>query len=280
MTPAPRRTDTGLAASALAVAVTGRHLIADVTLRVAPGEIVVVAGPNGAGKSTLLRCLSGELRPSSGSVTLDGVPVSSQSAAALALRRAVVPQASVLHFPFTVAEVVALAATVPGLSTPDARQRAAITRAMARADVGHLAGRLYPTLSGGERQRVHLARALCQLALAPHAEGTRALLLDEPTASLDISHQLMILEAAREEARTGIAVLAILHDLNLAATFADRIALMACGRLLAIARPAAILDDARLSGAFACTVCANRPPPGGEPYVLPQACAAGPRTLA
>lgn len=256
----------------VSVEVDGKRLINDVTLDVPAGGVCVLIGPNGAGKSTLLKTLTGEARLCGGSILIDGRDVASLSPRDLAQRRAVVPQSSHLQFPFSVEEVVLLGASVPGFGRRDGGMRGAAAKAMAAADVAHLAGRDYPTLSGGERQRVHLARALCQLWNAPPVTGTRALFLDEPTSSLDIGHQLLILDAAREEARNGIAILMVLHDFNLAARYADRVALMCRGRLAAVGEPREIIASAALSRPFGCEVQTNTPPPDSGPFVLPQAC--------
>lgn len=260
----------------ISYAIAGSELLSGVSLDISPGEVVVAAGPNGAGKSTLLRILSGEQLPSRGSVLLDGVALSQYGAAQLACRRAVVPQASQLQFPFCVSEVVSLGISVPGFGHDDAASRHHVASAMGRADVVHLAQRLYPTLSGGERQRVHLARALCQLSAAPRHKGTYALFLDEPTASLDLAHQLLILEEARKEASRGLAVIVVLHDLNLAARYANRIVLLDRGRLVAFGRPEDVLQDDLLSEVFCCKVHVGVLPREPLPFLLPQACDLGP----
>lgn len=255
----------------VSVDVDGKRLIDDITLDVPAGGVSVLIGPNGAGKSTLLKALTGEQRICGGSILIDGRDVAAMAPRELAQRRAVVPQSSRLHFPFTAEEVVLLGASVPGFGPRDDSVGVNADRAMAAADVAHFAHRAYPTLSGGERQRVHLARALCQLWNAPPVRGTRALFLDEPTSSLDIAHQLLILDAARKEAQKGIAVLVVLHDLNLAARYADRVALMSNGRLHAVGTPDEIIETETLSLAFGCRVATNTVPENG-PFMLPQTC--------
>jgi iron complex transport system ATP-binding protein len=261
-----------LEAQRASYAVDGRRLVADIDLELCAGRLVCLVGPNGAGKSTLLRLISGEIAPSEGSVRLDGRELKTVAASELARRRAVVPQAAVLSFPFTVLEVVLLGATVPGfgLSAPRA-ERAALT-AIRTVGMSGFEERLFTQLSGGERQRVHIARALCQLATAdrPGGEST-ALLLDEPTANLDLSHQCIVLEEARRQARAGRAVLAILHDLNLAAAFGDEIVLMSRGRIAAKGTARDVFRDDLLSQVYACAVRTNVTPAGGVPFVLPHA---------
>lgn len=201
------------------------RILSDVSLRVAPGEFVAIIGPNGAGKSSLLSLLSGERRPSSGELRLDGRPIGEWRAKDLARRRAVMFQHSGLAFPFTVAEVVALgggAVAVPS---------GVLDRAMRFARVADLAQRLYTTLSGGERQRVHFARALVQLHAVPAGQAP-FLLLDEPTSSLDPGHQHGLLASARSwMAESGGAVVAVLHDLSLAARYGDRAVLLSRGEV-------------------------------------------------
>jgi iron complex transport system ATP-binding protein len=251
----------------------GQALLAGINMEVAPGCVTAVIGPNGAGKSTLLRILSGEIAPTRGPVRLDGRALRTFSAAELARRRAVVPQASAMSFPFTVREVVMLGVAVPGFPLSAALLGDRCEEALDAVGLAPFAERLYPTLSGGERQRVHIAQALCQLAAAPPSreDATRCFLLDEPTASLDLAHQAYVLGAIRQQARRNHAVLAILHDLNLAAAAADHIVLLAAGRMTAAGSPREVLRDDLLSTAYGCQVTANRIPYDGKPFVLPPA---------
>ncbi len=246
-----------------------RRVLSDVTLAFAPGQLVVIAGPNGAGKSTLIKALSGELSPSQGAVLLDGVALHRMPAAALAARRAVVPQATVLSFPFTVLEVVRLGSSVPGFGH-DGHDESAIA-ALASVDLSHLAHRLYTELSGGERQRVHFARALCQLRSSTFVAGPTVLLLDEPTSNLDLAHQMLLLGQAKQEARAGRIVVAVLHDLNLAAAWADEVILIGNGGVVAQGTPNAIFSDTVLSELYDQGIRVNTTPSDGRPFVLPQA---------
>jgi iron complex transport system ATP-binding protein len=250
---------------------TGGHaLLAGIDVALEPGQVTVVIGPNGAGKTTLLRVLSGEIAPTRGEARLDGRHLGSFSASELARRRAVVPQASALAFAFTVREVVMLGVTVPGFQLADTAARAEADAALGAMGLLDLADRLHPTLSGGERQRVHVARALCQLGLAPHRpRETHCFLLDEPTSSLDLAHQAHVMAAMRRQADLGHVVVSILHDLNLAAALADRLLLIASGRLIAAGRPGEVLQDELLSASYGCRVTANRVPVDGRPFVLP-----------
>ena len=251
--------------------INGKRLVDSVDLALPPGKVVAIVGPNGAGKSTLLRLLAGELAPTAGNVRLDGRELRSLAPGELARRRAVVPQSAALSFPFTVLEVVLLGATVPGFALAEPRALAIATDALRTVGLQGFEQRLFTELSGGERQRVHIARALCQLATAkPRPGETAALLLDEPTANLDLSHQGAVLGEARRQAGRGLAVLAILHDLNLAAAYADDIVLMARGRIRASGKPADILRDDLLSELYGCPVRTNATPANGAPFVIPQ----------
>ncbi len=250
----------------------GSTLLRGVDVGVRAGRIVVLIGPNGAGKSTLLRVLSGDLKPTQGQVLLDGRPLGAFPPSELARRRAVVPQSSALSFPFTVLEVTMLGVTVPGFGLSDAEARKAALDALASLDMADLQGRSYVHLSGGERQRVHIARALCQLAMPAWRSGqTRCFLLDEPTASLDLAHQIQVLAALRRQADAGHAVLAVLHDLNLAAALADDIVLLARTQVVAAGSAREVLRDDLLSDAYGCPVRTNQTPQGDRPFVLPPA---------
>ena len=240
-------------------------LLDGVSLEARPGEVLAVVGPNGAGKTTALRALSGEAAPSAGAATLDGAPLAGLEARALARRRAVMPQASTLPFDFSVLEVVLLGRT-PHRATRAADLEAA-HRALVEAGVEAFAGRRYPTLSGGEQQRVHLARALAQLD-GP-ADAARYLLLDEPTSALDLAHQHAVLRTARRRAAEGVGVVAVLHDLNHAAQYADRVAVLARGRLVACGPPRDVLTAEVVAEAFGVAVVVTEHPCAACPLVVP-----------
>lgn len=240
----------------------GRRLLDQVSLTLEPGQVVVVVGPNGAGKSSLMKVLAGEIRPARGVVRLDGVEITRLAASVLARRRAVLAQSSEVAFPFTVGEVVSI-----GLIDPvvDAARR--VEELLDQVDLPGFAARRFEALSGGERQRVHLARILAQLGVARRG-APGYLLLDEPTASLDLSHQLLVLEVARRHAREGGGVLAILHDLNLAAMVADELVVLQRGRVAARGAPGAVLQDDMLRRVFEVEARMNVTPDG--PFLLPQ----------
>jgi len=228
-------------AESVSLTIGGKAILAPSDLAIGPGRVTVLVGPNGAGKSTLLKILAGEMRADSGRVTIDGIEIASLTARALARARAVLPQSGAIAFDFTADEVVRIG-LAPGV--PRAAANEIVRRALAAVGLAGRAGQLGPTLSGGEQQRVQLARVLAQL----WSSGGRSpyLLLDEPTASLDLAHQLLVLQAAREHAESGGGVLAILHDLNLAAMAADRIVVLCRGRIVADGPPAAVITAAML----------------------------------
>jgi iron complex transport system ATP-binding protein len=204
-------------------------LLATVHTQFVPGRVTAILGPNGAGKSTLLAMLSGQRAPRSGQVWMGGQPVSGKGAQALARQRAVLPQDTAVAFDFTVQEVVEMG-RFPHRQQPSRHEARIVTEAMQATGVAHLAGRSINTLSGGERARSHLARALAQI-WEPLPDGvTRWLLLDEPTAALDLAHQHHTLALVRRWAvEQGVGVVAVLHDLNLALRYAHDSLLLAPG---------------------------------------------------
>jgi iron complex transport system ATP-binding protein len=259
-----------LAAEAVGYSIRGQSIVRDVCVTLRAGRMTVVIGPNGAGKSTLLRLLTGELAPSTGQVLLEGTPLAALPAWRLACRRAVMMQAARLAFPFTAHEVTALGASGVGRALRrDAVDDLAV-KALTLADAAHLAGRAYQTLSGGEQQRVQFARALAQLEAGRSVEPRQILFLDEPVSSLDLKHQLALLDAAQALAAEGRAVLAVLHDINLALAYADDLVVMHGGRVAAQGAPAAVVTDAMLAEVFGVTLRLRATPPAGSPFLLPQ----------
>nr|WP_281371938.1 heme ABC transporter ATP-binding protein [Modestobacter versicolor] len=249
-------------AAGLSVALDGTPVLHDVTLPVRAGELLVLAGPNGAGKSTLLGALAGDLAPTAGCVRLAGADVRRLRADELARRRSVMPQDHRVAFSFRVRQLVEMG-RAPWRRTPRADEDdALVDAALAAADVPHLADRLYPTLSGGERARTAFARTL--------AQDCPVLLLDEPTAALDVQHQERLLAHTRSLTRGGAAAVAVLHDLNLAAGHADRVALLAGGRLRALGTPAEVLTADLLSEVYEHPIDVLPHPVGGGPLVLPR----------
>ncbi|MBW4696286.1 MAG: heme ABC transporter ATP-binding protein [Aphanocapsa lilacina HA4352-LM1] len=256
-----------LKAEGVGVHLGGRWLLEQVSLEAIPGEVIAIIGPNGAGKSTLLKTLAGEIRPTRGSVSMAGKPLADWPARERACVRAVLPQSSTLAFAFRAFEVVLMGRTPHSRGLEGERDRHIAREAMAAAGVAHLTERLYPTLSGGERQRVQLARVLAQIWEAP-PDSPRYLLLDEPTASLDLTHQHGTLVVARGFARQGAAVITVLHDLNLAAQYADRLALLKDGKLLVVGPPDIVLTAEWIETGFGLQTLVLRHPRLGCPLVI------------
>ena len=253
-----------LAIDAVSVAFAeGPPALDGVSLALPRGRLVGLLGPNGCGKSTLLRVAAGLLPPRSGSVHLDGRPLAAWSRAEIAHRIAFVPQDALVPEAFTGWDI-ALAGRTPYLRPlrgPSRSDEAVARDALAHVDAAHLADRRAGEMSGGERQRLLLARAI--------AQETSVLLLDEPTTHLDLPHQLAILDFALRFAReSDLAVLAVFHDLNLAAAYCDEIALMADGRILVHGPPAAVVAPAWIAEVYGIDVAVVPHPATGRPVVL------------
>ncbi len=252
-----------LEVSGIACGYDGGDVLTDVSLRLAPGDFVALAGPNGSGKSTLIRAMSRVLRPRRGRATFEGADLYELPARRSAQAIAVLPQESTLEFEFTCEEIV-LMGRAPHLGrfeTEGARDLAVVREAMERTSTWELRHRPVLELSGGERQRVLLARAF--------AQEPRVLLLDEPTSHLDLAFQVQILRlvrALRDEKKT--AVLASLHDLNLASAYADRLVLLSGGRVAATGAPKDVLTEAVLRPVFGEGLSVRAHPDTGAPLVL------------
>ena len=243
----------------LNVRVRDKYLLEEVSFEAHKGEIVAILGANGAGKSTLLKTLCGEIRPDAGKVLFGGIPLNEWNTDSISKVRAILPQASKLNFPFKVEEVALLGRTPHIEFTESERDYKAAHNALEMADVGHLKKRSYGTLSGGERQRVQLARVLAQIWEYKTGE-TRYLLLDEPTSSLDLAHQHLALNAARRFASENTVVIVVLHDINLAAQYADRILILKNGRSIAFDSPKKVLNERVIREAFGIEVLISEHP--------------------
>lgn len=228
------------------------------------GHVTAVIGPNGSGKTTLLRAVSGDV-PYDGQILLDGDDIARLKPWELATRRAVLPQAATLAFPFTVAEVVRLGLT----SGAHAARTDLIARALAEVEMEPFAGRLYQELSGGQQARVQLARIRVQIWEPVQAGRARWLFLDEPVASLDIAHQIGVMRLLRRFADAGGGVVMVLHDLNLAAMAADTVWLVHDGRMLQAGPPSEVIGGPGLATAYGCPITANHLPAAGTTFVLP-----------
>ncbi|MCA0936554.1 heme ABC transporter ATP-binding protein [Vibrio alginolyticus] len=222
-----------------------RVVLDDISIDIRAGEVTALLGPNGAGKSTLLKLLCGEI-PSHNDIEYFGQAKDCWQPEDIAKHLAMLPQHSTLTFPFLAREVVELGA-IP-LAVSNKETSALALHYMEKTDVLHLADRLYPALSGGEKQRLHLARVLTQLH---HSGEKKILMLDEPTSALDLAHQHNTLKIAREAAKAeGAAVVVVLHDLNLAAQYADRLVLLHNGKLVCDATPWDALTPERIEQVY------------------------------
>lgn len=241
----------------------GEAVVRDVTLAVGRGEFLGIIGPNGSGKSTLLRLMSGYLRPWAGEVRVEGQPVAAYEQCALGRLIGVVPQETWVAFPFSVTEMVLFGRTphLRGFGFEGKADLEAAERAMARTATSHLARRPVTELSGGERQRVILARAL--------AQEPAILLLDEPAAFLDIRHEVEVYDLLRDLQGEGMTVVSVLHDLNLAALYCDRLLLLDGGRVARAGSAGEVLTEANLAAVYGARVYVTRNAVTGCVNVLP-----------
>lgn len=253
--PAPHASGEALVeAAGLGVTLGGTRILEGIDLTVRAGEILAILGPNGAGKSTLLGALAGDIRHS-GDARIAGRPVGEWTPRELALRRSVLRQSNPLSFPFNVLDVVRMGrAPWRGLDEALANEQI-VAEELARTDTLRFAERTFTSLSGGERARVALARALAQRAAV--------LMLDEPSAALDINYQEQVLALARWYARRGNAVIVVLHDLAAAAAYADRVLVLDRGRARALGTPAEVLDAGLLSEVYRHPIRVRAEPEGG-----------------
>ena len=248
-----------LTAAGLAVEIDGVRLLDAVDFSATPGRVHALIGPNGAGKSTLLAALAGDRAAASGTVHLGDTAVASQAPKALARLRAVLTQEHTVSFPFPVREIVAMGRHPWAGSAAADDDDHEIDAAMAATDVSHLAARTVPSLSGGERARVALARIV--------AQRTPVLLLDEPTAALDLKHQEDVLRLARSLAASGHAVVMVVHDLSLAGAVADRVALLSRGALVSVGAPSEVLTAEAISEVYGLVVRVIEL--DGRPHIVP-----------
>ncbi len=250
-----------LQARGLRVERSGRAVLDAVDVDVTTGRVLALVGPNGAGKSTLLAALAGDLHAAAGTVALDGRPLSAWSQRAMARRRAVLPQQHRVGFGFTVEEIVRMG-RAPWARTDRAMDDDAVVDAALRTcDVERFRDRSFTTLSGGEQARVALARVL--------AQECPVMMLDEPTAALDLHHQESVMRIAEERARAGAAVVVVLHDLGLAAAYADRVMVLDGGRVAADGPPQDVLTGELLSVVYRHRVEVLDHPSGGRPLIVP-----------
>ncbi|MEM6304256.1 MAG: heme ABC transporter ATP-binding protein [Pseudomonadota bacterium] len=252
-----------LNAQGIGVSAGKKVILTDVGFQAHAGALTAIVGPNGSGKSTLLKALTGEIK-ASGTADINGLDIHTAAPERLAEVRAVLPQSTPMSFPFQVLEVVRLGLRYRGEGSDEAA-----LEAIRQVGLQGYEARFYQELSGGEQQRTQLARVLAQVWSPFEAVEPKWLFLDEPVASLDIAHQLEVMTLARDFADAGGGVLAVMHDLNLSAMFADKVLVMKDGRLVADGPVRETLTDALLSRVYGCRVQSCAPPGAQEWYVLP-----------
>ena len=261
----PGRAERGtvvMSAEDVALSFGGVTVLDGVDVEVRAGEVLALVGPNGAGKSTLLSVLAGDLAPTRGSVRIDGAPLSEWTTVELAMRRAVLLQQVGLSFQFTVVQAVRMGrAPWAGLDAEELDDEI-VYDALVDTDVLQFADRVFMSLSGGERARAALARVL--------AQQSPVLLLDEPTAALDIRHQEQVLDLARRQAERGDAVVVVLHDLGLAAAHADRVVVLSRGGVAAQGPPELVMTEELLGDVYECEVDIVTNPRSGEMIIVPR----------
>lgn len=241
-----------------------KHMLVDsVSFDLNAGEILAIIGPNGAGKSTLIKALAGDLEHI-GEANIEGL---ANTPMERARQLAVLPQLSLLNFPYRVSEVVNLA-RIPHASGW-ARDEEVVDQALSLMDISFLKDRLYTELSGGEKQRVQLARALAQIwDVGDAANGTRILLLDEPTTALDLGHQRDLMLAVQKFARQGVAVVMVLHDVNLAARYADSMLALLCSQQIAYGCVEEVVTVDNINRLFGIQAEIVKHPKSGVPVVI------------
>jgi len=236
------------------------QLLKDISLDVVPGEVLALVGPNGAGKSTFLSALAGDLILSRGQVFYNQCDLSKLSIQERSFYRSVMSQSQPMVFDFSVRNIVEMGWLHQGHGFYNAHFSLATQQVIEQCNITSLVERRFNTLSGGEQKRVHFARALLQLWLPEGSKECRYLLLDEPLANLDIAHELSMLNVIKQSAASGIGVLIVLHDLNLAAKFADKIALFDQGKIVRLGTPEQVLTEDSLSTVYGVPVTVAQTP--------------------
>lgn len=246
-----------------------KQILNHVNLQAKSGAFTIIIGPNGSGKSTFVKALSGEI-PYSGKITLNGYDVRQTKTYEMAKMRAVLPQSTTLVFPFLVHEVVGLGLSVNQITITKAELHNLIQEALERVDLSDYGNLYYHQLSGGEQARVQLARVLCQIWKPIYNGVPRWMILDEPIASLDIQHQIIVMDIAKQFSHSGGGVLAVLHDLNLAAHYADNMILLKEGEIYCEGNASAVLTTQNLRNVYHCSLNVSELPKEDIPFILPQ----------
>jgi iron complex transport system ATP-binding protein len=242
-----------------------RRLVDGLSFCVLAGQFLAVVGPNGAGKSTLLRLLTNELKPTVGAVILNGKALHNYSHPELARKRAVLTQHNKLSLPFEVAEVVMMGRYPFHKNTPDTKDYDIVEACLRKVDMLPFVHRSFTTLSGGEQQRVLLAKALAQI----WEQKGGVLFLDEPTNGMDLKHQFLALELARELTYGGVTVIAVLHDLNMALQYANQVLLMQGGKMHGFGQPKEVLTPENIAQVFGVAVNLMQLPHSNTPVIVP-----------
>ena len=256
----------------ISVSLSGRQVVKDLSFVAAPGELTAIIGPNGSGKTTTMKAISGE-RKFGGVIRFNGRDLKTMSPKELALSRAVLAQSINLGFPFLVREVLEMGVVAGDTHNPQEAERV-IARALEAVDLKGFEHRVATALSGGEQSRMHMARVLCQIPEAVWDGRANWLFLDEPVASLDIRHQIAIMKLAKAFALRGGGVIAVMHDLNLTAMFADQVVMLKDGRLHMAGTPADVLNEQALEAVYGCRLSVTREPETGLIRVLTSLAAA------
>ena len=256
----------------VSISLSGRRVVHELSFDARPGALTAIVGPNGSGKTTTLKAISGECRHD-GRISYAGRDLKSMSPAQLALERGVLQQSVSIGFPFRVREILEMG-IVAGSVHSRQQADAIMSAALEKVDLAGFENRVATALSGGEQSRMHLARVLCQIP-DPVRDGRPCwLFLDEPVASLDVRHQLAIMRLAKDFAKAGGGVIAVMHDLNLTAMFADHIVMMRQGRLHASGTPDEVLTAGHLSSVYDCPLAVECDPATGLRRIFPSAAAA------
>lgn len=242
-----------------------QYLFKEISFELIAGEVLAIIGPNGAGKTSLLKALVGDIKVQ-GDICYDGQPLSAWPSAERAQRLAILPQLSLLNFPYTVEEVVALGRTPH--ATGQQRDKQIVDTVLQQLDIAHLRKNLYTQLSGGEKQRTQLARVMAQISEPADQDKARYLFLDEPTASLDLGHQQQLMQGVQHFAQQGVAVVMVVHDINLAARYADRLLAMHKGSMLACGTAGEVVTEEIMSKLYQVDVNVMPHPETGKPVVL------------
>ncbi|WP_156850449.1 heme ABC transporter ATP-binding protein [Bartonella refiksaydamii] len=249
-----------------------KQILNHIDIQAKSGDLTIIIGPNGSGKSTFVKALSGEL-PYGGKITLNGYDISQTKTYEMAKMRAVLPQSTMLVFPFLVHEVVELGLSANQFTITKIELQNLTQKALECVGLADYGNRYYHQLSGGEQARVQLARVLCQIWEPVYNGVSRWMILDEPIASLDIQHQLVVMDIAKDFARRGGGVLAILHDLNLAAHYADKMILLKQGAIYCEGSASTVLTTKNLRDVYHCALIVSELPKADIPFILPQTAA-------